>query len=403
MAGVTATATATATVTAEDRWRQAIRARPLDPPRPLAAPLLAWARRVSGRTAPRISAGPATRAALAAVGALAATSGDVVHLAHALSRVERPSPLLAHELTHLRQPVARPRFRLALPTDVLDLDERLARAAEAFPTASAGRAAAAGALPPVDVLGRLPGGGNLGRLSRGGELDAAAALAGQQAGGLATAVSGRAQSLSAGLVASLPVGAGGPVAALDGELGGDLGGTRDAIARAFASGPATWAPIGGMPGGAAARPLRAATAGWSPHAALDEVGTSAGATLSSASAGLADSIGAAAPTAGIGGGATLDEAVGGLAASAGTAEADLRAALGDAQGLAAGTLGAIPGALGGLASGAVGALTSPGAGSGGSAAPGPLPEHVVDGLLDALEQRVLAEIERRGGRYAEVF
>jgi hypothetical protein len=36
-------------------------------------------------------------------------------------------------------------------------------------------------------------------------------------------------------------------------------------------------------------------------------------------------------------------------------------------------------------------------------APPVMPEHVVDNLVDALEQRVLAELERRGGRYAEVF
>jgi hypothetical protein len=44
-------------------------------------------------------------------------------------------------------------------------------------------------------------------------------------------------------------------------------------------------------------------------------------------------------------------------------------------------------------------------GTGASGEPGApvLPEQIVDSMVDALEQRVLAELERRGGRYSGAF
>ena len=57
----------------------------------------------------RVSTGPATRAALQAAGKLAATSGNVVHLARPL-RGAADAPLLAHELAHVANPSPEPRF-----------------------------------------------------------------------------------------------------------------------------------------------------------------------------------------------------------------------------------------------------------------------------------------------------
>lgn len=76
---------------------------------------------------PRFTTGPATRHALAAAGALGATTGSVVHLPGP------PSPataaVLAHELSHARRPVRRPRFLLAGLSGAVDDDERAALAA----------------------------------------------------------------------------------------------------------------------------------------------------------------------------------------------------------------------------------------------------------------------------------
>jgi hypothetical protein len=64
---------------------------------------------IVGERAVRISTGPASRAALQAAGAIAATSGNVVHLARPL-RGEGDAHLLAHELTHVANPSPAPRF-----------------------------------------------------------------------------------------------------------------------------------------------------------------------------------------------------------------------------------------------------------------------------------------------------
>ena len=64
---------------------------------------------IVGERSVRISTGPASRAALQAAGAIAATTGNVVHLARPL-RGEGDAHLLAHELTHVANPSPEPRF-----------------------------------------------------------------------------------------------------------------------------------------------------------------------------------------------------------------------------------------------------------------------------------------------------
>lgn len=114
--------------TPRQRWEAVVAARPLETPRSLPAPYRAMAATIAGAPhPPRFTTGPATRHALAAAGALGATTGSVVHLP------TPPSPataaVLAHELAHARRPVRRPRFLLPSLSGVVDDDERAASAA----------------------------------------------------------------------------------------------------------------------------------------------------------------------------------------------------------------------------------------------------------------------------------
>ncbi|MFD0744928.1 DUF4157 domain-containing protein [Phytohabitans flavus] len=88
-------------------------ARPLETPRPLPTAFHAMASAITGRARPPLfTTGPATRQALAAAGALGATTGTVVHLPAPPAHGPLASAVLAHELTHTRSPVRRPRFFL---------------------------------------------------------------------------------------------------------------------------------------------------------------------------------------------------------------------------------------------------------------------------------------------------
>ncbi|MFC6016060.1 DUF4157 domain-containing protein [Plantactinospora solaniradicis] len=147
--------------TPRQRWESAVAAHPLEAPRPLPSALHALARSITGRSGtPRFTTGPATRHALAAAGALGATTGSVVHLA-AVPTGRAAAAVLAHELAHTRQPVRRPRFLLAGGAGLLDDDERQAVAT--------GRDLLAGNLPDAagdtiaaGIVDRLPVGGGLG-------------------------------------------------------------------------------------------------------------------------------------------------------------------------------------------------------------------------------------------------
>lgn len=153
------------------RWEAAVAARPLEAPRPLPAAFHGMAAAITGTAhPPRYTAGPATRHALAAAGALGATTGSVVHLP--APPTPATAPVLAHELAHARQPVRRPRFLLAGLSGALDDDERGALAAgrNAPRPPSLGGLARAGADRVADmsagIVDRLPvGSGGMGAVT----------------------------------------------------------------------------------------------------------------------------------------------------------------------------------------------------------------------------------------------
>lgn len=138
---------------AEQAWRTSVAARPLETPRPLPERFRPLARVLTGRPGTRFTTGPATRAALAAAGAVGATSGSVVHLPGAPEHTE--PHVLAHELAHLRTIVARPRFLRPGASPSSDVEEQ--RVAQVTPTRDAEQRN-----PMAPVVGRLPVAGTAG-------------------------------------------------------------------------------------------------------------------------------------------------------------------------------------------------------------------------------------------------
>src|SRR6185436_18878474 len=165
------------TRTPRERWEAAVAARPLENPRPLPSAFHAMAREITGRAyTPRFTTGPATRQALAAAGALGATTGTVVHLPGAPTTAPSSMQVLTHELTHTRSPVRRPRFFLGGLTAHLDDDERGALAAgrsmlggiPTGPTVGSGLPSGLPVAPggmaggiPSSIPTSMPGGGSL--------------------------------------------------------------------------------------------------------------------------------------------------------------------------------------------------------------------------------------------------
>ncbi len=306
------------------RWRAAVAVQPLEAPQPLTGRWAELASALTGRAHTRVTTGARTRHALAAAGALGATTGATVHLARLPGRDDAPGSapvrVLAHELAHSRTPVARPRFLLAGLIGH-DEEERAARAGEGAAAMLGGAAGRAGA-----ALGSATGraGSHVDQLrSRAGDF----IQSGRQevAGGLAAARS----------VADLPV--------------SGLAGLREAVGS-----------LG--PGGTAGLPA----------------------------AGLADAV------SGVTGGlpgqleGAVQSAQGGLGGLAGATRSAVEGAAGQAGGLVdavGSSAGAALGAAGKAAS-AVGAAVSP---------------SDLDRLFDAMEDRLLRELERRGGCYEGMF
>ena len=108
----------------EQAWRAATAEQPLENPRPLPASWQPLARRLAGTPNVRYTTGPATRAALAASGALGATTARVIHLAR--EPVAADTEVVAHELVHAGSPLVRPRF-LAADHRHGDADEQVTR------------------------------------------------------------------------------------------------------------------------------------------------------------------------------------------------------------------------------------------------------------------------------------
>jgi hypothetical protein len=170
------------TGTPRQRWEAAVAARPLEAPRPLPGPLHALARSITGRPhPPRFTTGPATRHALAATGALGATTGSVIHLAAVPTSAPASAAVLAHELAHVRRPVRRPRFLLSGASSLMDDDEQ-----EALATGQGLGRNPVGA----GIVDRLPVGAGLGavgevatRAARAAVIEATAAMPAFPSGG----------------------------------------------------------------------------------------------------------------------------------------------------------------------------------------------------------------------------
>jgi hypothetical protein len=323
--------------TPQQRWEAAVAARPLENPQPLPAAFHPLARAITGRAhPPRFTTGPATRQALAAAGALGATTGSVVHLSAPPTGAPHAAAVLAHELTHARQPVRRPRFLLAAASSLLDDDERAA--------VTAGR----------DLLrGRLPGGAAPG-----------------------AAVGAAVDDVGAGIVGQLPVGAG-------------LGAVGDVATRAARA--AVIEATATLPGRASAL-------------AGDAFGAAAGGPPLPGPAGLSlpGGVGLSWPG---GAGPSLTDGAGPSGSPAGPADAAASALAGTLPG---GSFPAAAGAGGpahpGPAGGAGGAAPQPavaGTGAAGPSATGAALD--ADRVVELVEERLLREIERRGGRWAGVF
>ncbi|MCU7727319.1 DUF4157 domain-containing protein [Actinoplanes sp. KI2] len=223
--------------TPRERWAAAVAARPLESPRPLPVAFHAMATAITGRARPPLfTTGPNTRGALAAAGALGATTGTVVHLP-ATPSGPAVSAVLAHELAHTRSPVRRPRFFLGGASGLLDDDERQALAAG---KERLGQAVSTGA----GIVDSLPvGGGGMGavsevatRAARAAVIEASgspmgSALSGLQgaAGDAFSGMAGGAMSgMAGGAMSGLSGMAGGAMSGLSGMAGGAMSGLQGA-------------------------------------------------------------------------------------------------------------------------------------------------------------------------------
>ncbi len=132
----------------EQAWQAATAEQPLETPRPLPASWQPLARSLAGSPNVRYTTGPATRAALAASRALGATTNRVIHLTR--DPVAADLEVVAHELTHARSSLVRPRF-LAADHRHGDADEQATRQATSQALAVA---------RPGPEVARLPVGGS---------------------------------------------------------------------------------------------------------------------------------------------------------------------------------------------------------------------------------------------------
>jgi hypothetical protein len=221
--------------TPQQRWHTAVSTQPLETPQPLPTAFHDLARSITGRShPPRYTTGPATRHALTAAGALGATTGSVVHLAAPPTSGPEVAAVLAHELSHVRQPVGRPRFLLSGLTGGDDDERQAVATGRRF---LGGDGLSGGGLPSGLSPDSLPpmGAGIVGSLPVGREMGPVAEVATQAARAAvleATASSGLASRLG-GMGASP----------------GSAGGAADEVSAAFdASGAGSPAGSAGAPG-----------------------------------------------------------------------------------------------------------------------------------------------------------
>jgi hypothetical protein len=346
--------------TPEQRWRAAVKSMPLESPRPFPASLRPLVARLAGSASrAAYTTGPATRRALGEVGALGATTGSVVHLARKPSTDSVSMGVLAHELTHARNPISRPRFMLHAPGGSMDADERSARAVGNEVTRGGGPGILVQRMPdPSNVLGGL--GSQVGNAAGSAASQAGQAVSGAAGGvakqlgstvaGLGDRVAAQAGSISAGIVDALKVG------------GASATGAVDAARNAVEQGVRQTA-----------------------NSVVQEA-SSAGSELDSGAQNMLSQLDALIGNAG----ANAQQMASG---AAGAVEDGLASASGAVTDAAGGALSQAQNAVAGVASKAAGGL----------AAASGMAKADLDRIAEALEERILREIERRGGRYAGVF
>jgi hypothetical protein len=388
--------------TPEQRWRAAVASVPLEAPRAFPTHLRPLVAQLTGRPGgASYTTGSATRRALAEVGAAGATTGSVVHLAEQPSLAPASLGVLAHELAHARTPVSRPRFMLHNHVGAMDSDERQAR------TVGAQFDAAASAVAPMRVqrLGLPSASGLVGGLAHRAS-DAAGSL-GHQAAGAASGLADRARSAVgegtsavhdyAGQAAGY---AGNAVSGLRDRFSSAASGVGDQVADGVSSvsaGLVDRLPVGGAGvegvAGAVTQMARSAA-----QSAVQEAGQ-----LSQSAQGMAGNLQNMA-----------NQGVDGLAGQANQwvngAMSQVNGAVDQASGFAQGlgdqAMGAVGDAQNAISNGA-GGLAGRAMGAAGSAlGPGvsqALSGMDLDKIAEALEERLLRQLERRGGRYAGVF
>lgn len=369
-------------------------------------PLPAWAaplaRRITGRTEqPLLSEGRETQQTLQTLGARGATLDSTVFVSEPVSEpTPQAAEILAHEFTHVSERPTAPRY---FP-GILDAGERLARRAGRQAMSAVGQSSQQlGGVGEAasDALGR--GRGALGDAA-GGAGSQLGQLASAGAGRLTSAISGAGGAASGALASAQGTAeeqieaargmasgyAGRGISALRGGLGQATGAVRGVAGPALSRLgslpiPGASGLAGSAESGLAGLESRAGGAlGGAAESGLGELGGMASGALGGVLGGAQEALGSAMGSA--------QQSVEAASGALGGAQEALGGALSGAQG----TLGAA-GAAGDAAAGSIGAMLGGGASSALDAT------SQMGELMELIEDRIVAEIERRGGRFQGAF
>lgn len=416
-------------VTPEQRWRAAVASVPLEAPRAFPTHMRPLVAQLTGRSGgATYTTGTATRRALSEVGALGATTGSTVHLAQEPSMDSASLGVLAHELTHAASPVSRPRFMLHHHVGAMDSDERHARSVGsafdaaastiapmgvqrlALPGASSGLTGAAGSteVAPVRVQRfSLPGGSSNLISGLTNQVTGAMGSLGHQAtdavGGLAdrgrSAINDGASSVRS-YVGDAASSASSAVGGLNDRFASAATGLGDQAAneiQSVSAGLVNQLPVGGagLEGitGAVAELARNAA-----HSAVQEAGQ-----LTQGAQGAIGGLQGMANQGVSGLAGQADQLVSGVQ---GHADQWVNGAMSQAQGAVQGVGNDVSQAVGGAENAAASGINSVLNTVGNALGPGATPQisgQDLDRIAEALEERLLRQLERRGGRYAGVF
>jgi hypothetical protein len=398
------------TITPEQRWREAVSQVPLETPLPFPKHMQPLVAQLTGKAhGARYTAGSATRRALNEVGALGATTGSVVHLAQQPSMAPSAMGVLAHELTHARVPVSRPRFMLHNHTGAMDSDERQARSVGSmFQGASLSPAASSAAPVRVQRFGLPSASGLVGGLRD--QATSAVSSLGNQATGAVGGLRDRAESAigdGASAVTNQVSSAASGLSDRFTSAAGDFGNRMASEASTVTAGIVDSLPVGGGANGVVTavsqmaqtvveNAVREAT-----QTATAQASQAVG-EMSQAAQNMASNLQSMA-TSGVSGlaGQANQMVSGAMGQATGALQGlgdQAMGALGDAQNAVTSGVSGVSG-VSGLANQAMGAASNA-LGPGASQAISGLD---LDRLAEALEERLLRQIERRGGRYAGVF